>query len=262
MSHAGAPMRRVARRWRIASLPLGGLLASLLSLGLPPLWCGPRSRQLRLSPLQSVTRSLCASRACVAGDSDFEGEDEDEPRKTFLPDDVGRRVRTFFKNNQLGGQTDFEYATVLEVHGGPGPEQEVALEFDGEGKVRLKLEDLGRFSWLGDDIAADLAANLREFRMESIDGCVDCGATHVFMGRDQVEKEVEALAWLRQETAARLEEAEELRRENEELKRERDEFRLQYPQLFEGEGEGELVGEAEDPSESSPGGRTLWETIP
>merc|ERR1712039_805861 len=95
----------------------------------------------------------------------------------------------------------------------------------------------GRFAWLGVDMAADLTANLREYREESLGGAEDAQAEVVAFPVEHLRKEVEALKWLRQEVAARSEEAEELRRQNEELRLQRAEFRERYPELFVAEEE-------------------------
>jgi len=139
------------------------------------------------------------------------------------------------------GQPDSEYCSVVEIHGEEGPEQEVTVEWDSDvGRERLQLASLARAEWLGDDEAADLVANLKELRAESLEGAEEAGAETVALSVEHMKKEVEALRWMREELAARAAEAENLRRINAELKAQREEFRQRYGHLLE---DGEESGE-------------------
>lgn len=148
------------------------------------------------------------------------------------PSDVGRRFRVWFESEAVEGQADFEYATLMEVNGAPGPDQELTIEWDGEGVERVRLGDLGRVSWLGEDVAADLAANLREHRQEALEGAEAANAEAVLMSVEHLRREVQAFGWLRRELAARAEEADTLRKRNAELRAQRAEFRERYPGLL------------------------------
>ena len=53
------------------------------------------------------------------------------------------------------------------------------------------------------DAAADLAANLKEMRQESVEGAEKAGVEMVAMPVEQLKAELEALAWMRQEVATR-----------------------------------------------------------
>eukprot|EP00971_Amphidinium_carterae_P202974 4027810-Amphidinium_carterae.1 len=52
---------------------------------------------------------------------------------------------------------------------GDGAEQEVEVEWDSGQKEWASLASLGRLEWLGEDEAADLVANLKELRQESVE---------------------------------------------------------------------------------------------
>lgn len=174
-----------------------------------------------------------------------EAESEQEDQEPFTGDGApfaGRRLRVWFLNEE-DDHFDYEYGTVVEVYGEEGPEQEVTIEWDSEGFERLRLSELGRAEWLGDDQAADVVANLKEYRQESLEGAEEAGAGTVAMSVEQLRREVEAFRWMREELAARAAEAENLRRVNEELKEQREEFRERYGHLLE-----EEEAEAEAPS--------------
>lgn len=137
---------------------------------------------------------------------------------------VGRRMRVWFTQDQEEDRPDYEYCTVLSVHGPPGPEQEIVVEWDSEGKEKFVLADMGRIEWLGDDWAADLAANLKEHRQGSLEGALEGNAEAVVLDLDQLRKESKALAWLREELTTRAAEMKALRQENEELRAQREEY--------------------------------------
>eukprot|EP00434_Breviolum_minutum_P022446 symbB.v1.2.019812.t1/scaffold1640.1/size107948/1 len=137
---------------------------------------------------------------------------------------VGRRLRVWFVSEEE--LADYEYATVAAVH----DDGEVTIQWDGQGEERLKLSEIS-FEWLGHDLAADVVANLRESRQESLEGATEAGAEVVAMPVEQLRKELSAMSWMRKELEARRQQAEELRRENEELKAARAEFEGRYGEL-------------------------------
>lgn len=74
---------------------------------------------------------------------------------------VGRRLRVWFVSDE-DGLADYEYGTVVAREA-----EEVTVRWDGRGEERLVLGDV-RYEWLGEDLAADVSANLRESRQEPI----------------------------------------------------------------------------------------------
>eukprot|EP00933_Yihiella_yeosuensis_P012220 TRINITY_DN12044_c0_g1_i1.p1 TRINITY_DN12044_c0_g1~~TRINITY_DN12044_c0_g1_i1.p1 ORF type:complete len:253 (-),score=52.29 TRINITY_DN12044_c0_g1_i1:120-854(-) len=185
--------------------------------------------QKKVRPFSSAKvfprRSICR-RASKAKEADLscngneEGCDDPEP---------GRRFRAWFLNEE-DERPDYEYGTILEVHNSSGQvaSSRVTVEWDGEGREELDLAELYRYEWLGDDPVADLSANLREFRQESVEGATESGAEVVAMPLEQLKRELEALRWMRQELEERAAEAEALRQENEELKLQKAEFLEQF----------------------------------
>lgn len=146
---------------------------------------------------------------------------------------VGRRLRVWFLNSDDNDTYDYEYGSIVSVHGDEGDQQEVTIEWDtGVDRERTRLSELGRVEWLGDDAAADIVANLKEHRAESLDGAEEANAESVLLSPEHLQKEIEAIRWLRQELAAREAEAESLRRENEEFRAQRTEFLGRYGDMF------------------------------
>ncbi|CAK0905688.1 unnamed protein product [Prorocentrum cordatum] len=134
----------------------------------------------------------------------------------------GTPARGNGRRSRMGAAAAIRPAAILEelpAKGGPG--------------------ELGNFELIGQDVAADLVANLKEMRQESVEGAEEAGTEMVAMDVDHLKAELEALAWMRQEVAARAAEAELLRRENEELRAQRDEFREHHPELFDDAGSGD-----------------------
>eukprot|EP00439_Symbiodinium_sp_Y106_P021998 s2499_g2.t1 len=153
-------------------------------------------------------------------------EDRDEATSV-----VGRRLRVWFTSEE-DGQLDYEYGTVTEAKSLPDEEEdEVTIAWDGQGSETTRLSELGRYEWLGDDLAADVAANMREFRQESLEGAIQADAEVVAIPMEHLKKELEVLKWMRRELAERERKAAELRRENAELKAQREEFREMYGHL-------------------------------
>ncbi|CAE7686428.1 lig4, partial [Symbiodinium microadriaticum] len=142
---------------------------------------------------------------------------------------VGRRLRVWFTSEE-DGQLDYEYGTVTEAKSGED-EDEVTIAWDGQGSETTRLSELGRYEWLGDDLAADVAANMREFRQESLEGAIEADAEGVAIPVEHLKKELEVLRWMRRELEERERKAAELRRENAELKAQREEFREMYGHL-------------------------------
>eukprot|EP00931_Biecheleriopsis_adriatica_P057921 TRINITY_DN34405_c0_g1_i1.p1 TRINITY_DN34405_c0_g1~~TRINITY_DN34405_c0_g1_i1.p1 ORF type:complete len:253 (+),score=62.79 TRINITY_DN34405_c0_g1_i1:31-759(+) len=173
-----------------------------------------RARRMRRSPLLQL--------ASTPGDAE-------DPLLSCEGARPGRRLRVWFLNSD-DDLPDCEYGTVSEVHDEEAAD--VTVEWDAEGTERLRLSELERFEWLGDDSLSDLAANLREFRQESWEGAEQSGAEAVAMPVAHLQKELEALSWMREELAARAEEAAELQRENEELKAQREDFLRRHKELL------------------------------
>lgn len=163
-------------------------------------------------------------------------EEEEQEGRSFSGSDgpyVGRRLRVWFLNSDDNDAYDYEYGSVAAVHGGEGDQQEVTIEWDTDVKPeRTRLSELGRVEWLGDDTAADVVANLKELRAESLDGAEEANAESVVLSPEYLQKEIEAIRWLRQELAAREAEAESLRRENEEFRAQRKEFLERHGEVF------------------------------
>lgn len=158
---------------------------------------------------------------------------------------VGRRIRVWFVDAD-SGQPDYDYGTVTDVHGAQGPAQEVSIEWDtGEVDHHVRLANLGRVEWLGDDIAADLIANLKDHRQESVEGIRDVGGAGVTLSLEQLRQEQEALRWMRDEVATRSAEADRLRQENEALKAQRREFQERFGEQFSATPDKRVAGDAD-----------------
>eukprot|EP00933_Yihiella_yeosuensis_P012221 TRINITY_DN12044_c0_g1_i2.p1 TRINITY_DN12044_c0_g1~~TRINITY_DN12044_c0_g1_i2.p1 ORF type:complete len:254 (-),score=52.37 TRINITY_DN12044_c0_g1_i2:120-857(-) len=186
--------------------------------------------QKKVYPLSSANvfprRSICCQASKTEEADPRSDGDEEEGCDDPQP---GRRFRAWFLNEE-DERPDYEYGTILEVHNSSGQvaSSRVTVEWDGEGREELDLAELYRYEWLGDDPVADLSANLREFRQESVEGATESGAEVVAMPLEQLKRELEALRWMRQELEERAAEAEALRQENEELKLQKAEFLEQF----------------------------------
>ncbi|CAL1143590.1 unnamed protein product [Cladocopium goreaui] len=171
-----------------------------------------------------VASGLCSLGRCSRHRHRWQRSASEADPSPDLPS-VGRRLRVWFVSED--DLADYEYGTVSEVH----DDGEVTIQWDGQGEERLDLSDIS-FEWLGHDFAADLMANLRESRQESLEGATEAGAEVVAMPVEQLRKELSAMSWMRKELEARRRQAEELRRENEELKAAREDFHRRYGKLL------------------------------
>ncbi|CAE8615512.1 unnamed protein product, partial [Polarella glacialis] len=208
---------------------------------------GPSDSFRRLgqtSGLWSLGRLAESGTTASTAEAEEDADGDDDGSADEQAPHVGRRLRVWFLNED-DDRSDYEYGTVIEVHDAEGSDEEVTVEWDAEGQERLRLAELPRFEWLGDDLAADLSANLKEFREEAIGGAEEAGAEMVAMPVEHLKKELESLGWMRRELAVRAADTEALRRENEELKAQREDFRERF-----GEEAFRRFSEEEEPSAS------------
>jgi len=185
-------------------------------------------------------------------------EEKNQDGRRFSGSDgpyVGRRLRVWFLNSDDNDTYDYEYGSIVALHGHEGDQHEVTIEWDtGLDPERTRLSELGRVEWLGDDAAADIVANLKEHRAESLDGSEEANAESVVLSPEHLQKEIEAIRWLRQEVAAREAEAESLRRENEEFRAQRKEFLGRYGDMFDdSDDDGDDDDDYDDVAQPSQG---------